>query len=87
MFSEFLLALCLFPIPLVLLITGIKTIGQSEKKQIRNIVVMAVESDEQKLVSLHITALKHVVLQKRFKFKWLTQYNFILYSNRKERKN
>ncbi|XP_046850040.1 protrudin-like [Xenia sp. Carnegie-2017] len=46
-FPEFLFAFGLFPIPLVLLGTYMKSLG--EQKQIRHIIVMAVENEEQHL--------------------------------------
>ena len=47
-FVEFLFAFCLSPILLVLLVTYVKSLGES--KQVRHIVVMAVESEEESLV-------------------------------------
>ena len=46
-FPGFLFVFCLFPIPLVLLVTYIKSLGES--KQVRHIVVLAVESEEESL--------------------------------------
>lgn len=48
-FPEFLLAFCLAPIPLVLLVTYVKSVGKKSEKQVKHIVVMAVENEEQKL--------------------------------------
>ncbi|XP_028403267.1 protrudin-like isoform X1 [Dendronephthya gigantea] len=47
-FPEFLFAFCLSPIPLVLLVTYIKSLGES--KQLRHIVVMAVEKGDEELL-------------------------------------
>ncbi|CAB3987482.1 protrudin-like [Paramuricea clavata] len=46
-FPEFLFAFCLSPILLVILVTYVKSLGES--KQVRHIVVMAVESEEESL--------------------------------------
>lgn len=48
-FPEFLLAVCLSLIPLTLLVTGIKNLGQKNQKQVKHIVVIAVENDEETL--------------------------------------
>ena len=61
-FSEFLVAFCLSPIPLMLLVTGIKSLGQKNQTELKHIIVIAVETEEEKLVhircSVHIAKLQ-----------------------------
>ncbi len=81
-FVGFLFAFCLSPIPLVLLVTYIKSLGES--KQVRHIVVMAVESEEESLVRFFQTKLnvlrkqgvtKNLPKRLHGHFKWYLQCN------------